>query len=139
MSTTFGVVVPSYYEGDEIEIEIARRVNSKVYWKNHLGPYLPDDMKVKALDNSPQGIYTIGDIKRYVNSITVKGDSGGITLTVRWEVLDRGEASTLYCDEDREYELYAFNPETKVEYLLDTPEDVDEFESTDLLLVKELK
>ena len=68
MSTTFGVTVPQYYDEDENEeIEIAKRINGKLYWRNHLGPYLSDEMKVDALDNSPQGIFTIGDIKKEIN------------------------------------------------------------------------
>ena len=33
-------------------------------WLNPLGELLPDDTKVYALDNTQQGIYTIGDIKQ---------------------------------------------------------------------------
>ena len=64
MSTTFGVKIPST---GEIE-PIARRVgigNGKVsvYFTNPLAELLSDDTEVEAMDNSPQGIFTIGDIK----------------------------------------------------------------------------
>jgi hypothetical protein len=35
-------------------------------WLNPVGPYLMDDIKVYALDNSQQDIYTIGDIQKYM-------------------------------------------------------------------------
>ena len=64
MSTTFGVKIPST---GEIE-PIARRVGIgngeiDVYFINPLAELLPDDLQVEAIDNSHQGIYTIGDIK----------------------------------------------------------------------------
>ena len=67
MSTTFGVKVPSLYnEGEFEEIEVAFRNMSGVRWKNQLAQLLPDELEVIALDNSPQGIYTIADIKRKI-------------------------------------------------------------------------
>ena len=67
MSTTFGVKIPST---GEIE-PIARRRgigNGKVsvYFTNPLAELLPDDIEVEAMDNSPQGIFTIGDIKEKI-------------------------------------------------------------------------
>jgi len=38
-----------------------------MFWRNPLAPYLPDDMKVIPLDNTAQGIKTIGDIRKAVN------------------------------------------------------------------------
>jgi hypothetical protein len=35
-------------------------------WLNNVGPFLDDDIKVYALDNSRQGVFTIGDIKVYM-------------------------------------------------------------------------
>lgn len=67
MSTTFGVKVPSLYnEGEFEEIEIARR-SSSIRWINPLAQLLPDDLEVIPLDNSAQGIYTVGDIKKSIN------------------------------------------------------------------------
>jgi hypothetical protein len=65
MSTTFGVKIPST---GEIE-PIARRVGignrkASVYFTNEIAELLPDDTEVEAMDNSPQGIFTIGDIKK---------------------------------------------------------------------------
>ena len=64
MSTTFGVKIPST---GEIE-PISRRVgigNGKVevWFTNPLAELLSDDIEVEAIDNTSQGIYTIGDIK----------------------------------------------------------------------------
>ena len=67
MSTTFGVKVSSLY--DEVafeEIEVAFR-SSYVRWKNPLAQLLPDDLEVIPLDNSAQGIYTIGDIRKAID------------------------------------------------------------------------
>lgn len=67
MSTTFGVKVPSLCnKGEFEEIEVAFRGGSGVRWKNQLAQLLPDELEVIALDNSPQGIYTIADIKRKI-------------------------------------------------------------------------
>jgi len=60
MSTTFGVI-----EKWGETIPIARRVNREIFWTNELASMLPDDTKVIPLDNTSQGIYTIGDIKEY--------------------------------------------------------------------------
>lgn len=65
MSTTFGIKIPST---GEIE-PMARRVGIGKYGKvsmwftNPLAELLPDDTEVEAIDNSQQGIFTIGDIK----------------------------------------------------------------------------
>ena len=61
MSTTFGIVIKS-----EV-IEIARRFGGEVYFTNTLAHLLPNDTKVEPLDNSAQGIYTVGDIKKVIN------------------------------------------------------------------------
>ena len=67
MSTTFGVKVPSIYDEEEFEeVEIAFR-SSYVRWTNPLARLLPDDLEVIPLDNSAQGIYTIGDIRKAVD------------------------------------------------------------------------
>ena len=68
MSTTFGVVVPSLYDTEYEEVEVARRSSNYVRWVNALAPLLADDVKVVALDNTAQGIYTIGDIRKVINS-----------------------------------------------------------------------
>jgi len=81
MSTTFGIVIKNgklldlptqenelelpedITDEDTIEfIEIAFRGRWGMSWKNPLAPFLPIKTKVYALDNSPQGIYTIEDI-----------------------------------------------------------------------------
>jgi hypothetical protein len=67
MSTTFGIVIPT--KENEEPIEIAHRHgigNGKVAidWLNPLAYLLPDDTPVIPLDNTAQGVYTIGDIKK---------------------------------------------------------------------------
>ena len=56
MSTTFGVEIK-----DDV-IEVAFRSNG-MRFINELAHLLPDDTPVIALDNSQQGVYTIGDVK----------------------------------------------------------------------------
>ena len=71
MSTTFGIIMG---EGDEEEtIEIAHRRgvgdgSVEIRWKCKMAKFLPDDTFVNALDNTPQGIETIGDIKGIINN-----------------------------------------------------------------------
>jgi len=82
MSTTFGVNI------SEIEIEIklneydelpedvhlnifepvAIRSYSSIYFSNSIAHLLPDETPVYPLDNSAQGIFTIGDIKKILKN-----------------------------------------------------------------------
>lgn len=62
MSTTFGIIIPSTGE----VIEVAFRTHY-IRWVNPLAHLLPNDTKVTPLDNSAQGIYTIGDIKKAIS------------------------------------------------------------------------
>lgn len=62
MSTTFGILIPQTGE----EVEIAFRTHY-IRWLNPIAHLLPDDIKVIPLDNSAQGIYTIGDIKKAIS------------------------------------------------------------------------
>jgi len=80
MSTTFGIPIKkiaidlnqydeimNYYfrhEDDELFTNVWYRSMGQCRWLNPLGELLPDDTKVYALDNSQQGVYTIGDIKQ---------------------------------------------------------------------------
>lgn len=79
MSTTFGIHrynekvdlidddIVEKYEGyiDKEFIPVAFRGNGGwMVWKNELALFLPDELLVYPLDNTAQGIYTIGDIKR---------------------------------------------------------------------------
>jgi hypothetical protein len=57
MSTTFAVLV------DEEMVEVAFRSNG-IQFTNPLAKLLPDETPVFPLDNNPQGIETIGDIKQ---------------------------------------------------------------------------
>ena len=81
MSTTFGI--------PQRQVELSRLIDEngdlhdyidtsffeKVFfrtmhnsrWMNSLASRLPDDTLVFPLDNTAQGIYTIGDIKKYLN------------------------------------------------------------------------
>lgn len=79
MSTKFGILahevehdklvdengdLHSYISKSIFEPIFFRGMNSR--WLMDLGKYLPDDMKVYALDNTQQGIFTIGDIKKFI-------------------------------------------------------------------------
>jgi hypothetical protein len=65
MSTTFGIITKS---GEERPI--ARRVGGangdEMWFTDELAEMLPDNTPVEPLDNSSQGIYTIGDIKNHI-------------------------------------------------------------------------
>ena len=68
MSTTFGIKIPSLYEDNVVVMEeVAFRSGNGVRWLNPLAQMLPDFMHVEAIDNSPQGVYTIGDLKKLIN------------------------------------------------------------------------
>lgn len=70
MSTTFAVKVSSVrlYEDGEDLVKVAFRSNG-VRWLDPLAQLLPDDTEVIAVDNSPQGIYTIGDIRKKIKEL----------------------------------------------------------------------
>ena len=61
MSTTFGVKVK-----DDI-VEVAFRSNG-MRFINNLAHLLPDDTLVIPLDNTAQGVHTIGDVKREIEN-----------------------------------------------------------------------
>ena len=68
MSTTFGVrinrkIIPTMAT-DEI-VEVAFRSNG-MRFTNELAHLLPDDTPVIALDNTQQGVHTIGDVKKEI-------------------------------------------------------------------------
>ena len=78
MSTTFGINTSDFkdFELDEYE-NIPYWINHKIFrkvafrsnsirWTDDLAKLLPDDTKVYPLDNSAQGIFTIGDIKKEI-------------------------------------------------------------------------
>jgi len=63
MSTTFAVKT----NNGEMK-DVARRTGKagggiSMYWTDSMAEMLPDDTIVEAVDNTPQGIFTIGDIK----------------------------------------------------------------------------
>ena len=69
MSTTFGIRIPST---NEIK-PIARRVGIgqskvEVWFTEPLAELLSDELEVTAIDNSNQGINTIGDIKKHISN-----------------------------------------------------------------------
>ena len=69
MSTTFGVKIKKPCEcgggwKEEI-IEVAFRSNG-IRFINDLAQLLPNATTVIPLDNTPQGIFTIGDIKKQI-------------------------------------------------------------------------
>ena len=79
MSTKFGILtldiehdklvdedgdLHSYISKSIFEPIFFRGTNSR--WLTAIGEYLPNDMKVYALDNTQQGIFTIGDCKEFL-------------------------------------------------------------------------
>ena len=59
MSTTFAVKT----KGGELK-DVARRGRGiNMVWLDPMAEMLPDDTSVEAVNNGPQGIFTIGDIK----------------------------------------------------------------------------
>ena len=70
MNTIFGVLNPASSSLEfETYLEVAQRSGIgkdkvSITWLNPLAILLSDDMKVIPLDNSAQGIETIGDLKR---------------------------------------------------------------------------
>jgi hypothetical protein len=83
MSTKFGILTQNidheklvdedgdlldYISRDIFEPIFFRGINTR--WLSAVGVYLPDDMKVYALDNTQQGIFTIGDIKKFMKDET---------------------------------------------------------------------
>jgi len=75
MSTTFGIPKEPidielgdadgiyYYINPDIFEKVFFRTMNNSRWLNDLAKSLPNETKVYALDNSQQGVYTIGDIK----------------------------------------------------------------------------
>lgn len=81
MSTTFGIPksqvnidklldengeLHEYIDTSFFESVFFRGENDR--WLSPFGEMLPRDMRVFPLDNSAQGIYTIGDIKDYLKN-----------------------------------------------------------------------
>ena len=76
MSTTFGIPREPidielgdedgvyYYIDTEIFEKVWFRSRHNIRWLSNLAKLLPDDTRVYALDNSQQGVFTIGDIKK---------------------------------------------------------------------------
>ena len=64
MSTTFGVAIKNNNKIEDV-VEVAFRCNG-MRFTNPLAQMLPDETPVIALDNSQQGVHTIGDIKEEI-------------------------------------------------------------------------
>ena len=67
MSTTFAVEIQDVFDYGTIEVDVAFRGINGMRWENPLAQLLPDDTPVIPTNNSAQGIYTIGDIKKKIN------------------------------------------------------------------------
>jgi len=80
MSTTFGIPKEPieielgdadgiyYYINPDIFEKVFFRTMNNSRWLNDLAKSLPDETKVYALDNTQQGVYTIGDIKQLMKN-----------------------------------------------------------------------
>jgi hypothetical protein len=73
MSTTFGIKIK------DKTIEIARRVGgpngAQMWFTDEVVAILSDETPVEPLDNTAQGIFTIGDIRKHIkkqNEVTNK-------------------------------------------------------------------
>jgi hypothetical protein len=79
MSTLFGIPIREidielgdeygiyeYINPDFFQDAAVRDNKGKMRWIMALADELPDDTRVYALDNSQQGIYTVGDIKKQI-------------------------------------------------------------------------
>ena len=76
MSTTFGVKVTGEFDDEEeYHIEVAFR-GCYTRWTNPLAKFLSDNTKVEPLDNSAQGIYTIGDIRKNIEKQNKANNEG---------------------------------------------------------------
>ncbi len=70
MATTFGVKIPTEHR---FYTEIAYRFSGlgnhiRIFiYDKELFDKLPDETEVMALDNTPQGIFTIGDIRKQLD------------------------------------------------------------------------
>lgn len=65
MSTTFGIITKSG-EKRSIARRVAGTNGAEMWFTDELAEMLPDNTPVEPLDNSSQGIYTIGDIKNHI-------------------------------------------------------------------------
>ena len=70
MSTTFGVAIKNNNKIEDV-VEVAFRSNG-MRFTNPLAQMLPDETPVIALDNSQQGVHTIGDIKEEIKQTDPK-------------------------------------------------------------------
>lgn len=81
MSTTFGILTENVDHNKLVDDEgdLHNYISTSIFepifhrgshsrWLNNIGPFLPDDTKVYALDNTPQGIYTIKDCKEHLKN-----------------------------------------------------------------------
>jgi hypothetical protein len=98
MSTTFGIsrlkqdidlvddCLTEQWKDDDF-IEVAFRGNGTgIRWKNDLVEFLPDNLKVYPLDNSAQGIYSIGDIREEIFRQNLVGQT---LISAQKELKDR--------------------------------------------------
>jgi hypothetical protein len=98
MSTTFGIsrlkqdidlvddCLTEQWKDDDF-IEVAFRGNGTgIRWINDLAEFLPDDLKVYPLDNSAQGIFSIGDIREEIFRQNLVGQT---LISARKELKDR--------------------------------------------------
>jgi hypothetical protein len=89
MSTLFGIhregkkielvdddLPEEYFQDDRIDnefIEVAFRGNiGSIVWEHEIAKFLDDSIPVYPLDNTAQGIYTIGDLKKEINKQNTK-------------------------------------------------------------------
>jgi len=83
MSTKFGILTEEIDheklvdEDGDLHFYISKTIFEPIFfrgtnssrWLTTIEKYIPDSTKVYALDNTQQGIYTIGDIKKFMKEI----------------------------------------------------------------------
>lgn len=67
MSTTFGIRIAATGKVKQVAFR-----THYIRWILPSAEFLPDETKVEALDNTAQGIYTIGDIKKAISKNSSK-------------------------------------------------------------------
>ena len=97
MSTTFGVILK-----DGGNAEIARRVGkgvlgAEMWFTDPMAELLSDETKVVPLDNSAQGIHTIGDIRAHIKK--QKKAEEGLVAAEEWvdsKKIELGKRATAF-------------------------------------------
>lgn len=97
MSTTFGITIPGKEDLQPTPIAF-RSANSEagLVWMNDLAEMLPDCTLVVPLDNSAQGIYTIGDIKKEMAKKHIQNEPDTLKVKSLLNTWDNKKGDVVY-------------------------------------------